>query len=330
MVGGIRGSSELIRLDTPPIPIRCAYNSDQFDALYNPAVGINIMSKAFAHKLFGKLILTPTTKFIKDSSGQLVHSLGILNVLPFMVEGSMVHLNFYIFDTWDFDLLIGQPFRKLLYEGQTEKLHISFGKDFIFPITISHSLNNKTESYLLPDPMEEVKATSLELLNEPNLEKEAPFFIEEDAEPSEPEPLDEFAETPKPPIELKPLPPGLTYAFLNNNLEFPIIMSDKLTQEQTLRLMTVLEKHHSVFGYSLQDLKGISPMIWTHRIPTDPSVSPSREPQRRLNNAMREVVKKEVTKLLHAGIIYPMPHNEWVSPVQVVRKKGGTTVVMNE
>jgi hypothetical protein len=109
-----------------------------------------------------------------------------------------------------------------------------------------------------------------------------------------------------------------------------MIISDKLTQEQTLRLMTILEKHHSVFGYSLQDLTGISPMICTHRIPTDPSVSPSREPQRRLNNTMREVVKKEVIKLLHAGIIYPVPHSEWVSPVQVVPKKGGMTVIMNE
>jgi hypothetical protein len=45
---------------------------------------------------------------------------------------------------------------------------------------------------------------------------------------------------------------------------------------------------------------------------------------------MREVVKKEVLKLLHAGIIYPVPHSEWVSPVQVVPKKGGMTVVKNE
>ena len=44
---------------------------------------------------------------------------------------------------------------------------------------------------------------------------------------------------------------------------------------------------------------------------------------------MREVVKKEVQKLLHAGIIYPVPHSEWVSPVQVVPKKGGMTVVEN-
>jgi hypothetical protein len=38
---------------------------------------------------------------------------------------------------------------------------------------------------------------------------------------------------------------------------------------------------------------------------------------------MREVVKKEVLKLLHMGIIYLVPYSEWVSPVQVVPKKGG-------
>jgi hypothetical protein len=45
---------------------------------------------------------------------------------------------------------------------------------------------------------------------------------------------------------------------------------------------------------------------------------------------MREVVKKEVLKLLHAKIIYLVPHSEWVCPIQVVPKKGGMTVVKNE
>ena len=44
---------------------------------------------------------------------------------------------------------------------------------------------------------------------------------------------------------------------------------------------------------------------------------------------MREVVKKEVLKLLDARIIYPVPHSEWVSPIQVVPKKGGMMVVEN-
>jgi hypothetical protein len=58
-------------------------------------------------------------------------------------------------------------------------------------------------------------------------------------------------------------------------------------------------------------------------------MAPSKETQRRLNNAMREVLKKEVLKLLHVGIIYPIPYSEWVSLVQVVPKKGGMTVVEN-
>jgi hypothetical protein len=45
---------------------------------------------------------------------------------------------------------------------------------------------------------------------------------------------------------------------------------------------------------------------------------------------MREVVKKEVLKLLHAKIIYPVPHSEWVSPAQAVPKKGGMTIVKNK
>jgi hypothetical protein len=137
-------------------------------------------------------------------------------------------------------------------------------------------------------------------------------------------------EPPKPPIELKSLHAGLRYAFLNNDQGSPVIISDKLSQEETMRLITVLEKHRSAFGYSLQDLKGINPALCTHCISTDPNILPSREPQCRLNNTIREVVKKEVLKLLHARIIYPVSHSEWVSPVQVVPKKGGMTVIKNE
>jgi hypothetical protein len=89
-----------------------------------------------------------------------------------------------------------------------------------------------------------------------------------------------------------------------------VIISDKLSDEESFRLITVLENYHAAFGYSLQDLKGISPVLCTHRIPTNPEITPSREPQRRHQNAMRDVVKKEVLKLLHAGIIYPIPHSE--------------------
>ncbi|CAL1406328.1 unnamed protein product [Linum trigynum] len=45
---------------------------------------------------------------------------------------------------------------------------------------------------------------------------------------------------------------------------------------------------------------------------------------------MEEVVKAEVIKLLDAEIIYPILDSQWVSPTQLVSKKGGMTVVANE
>jgi hypothetical protein len=198
---------------------------------------------------------------------------------------------------------------------------------------INHSLKAKIEPLSKPDPIEEVKVAFLEELIEPNLEDDDQFFtneVDEDEGPTDLEPLNELLEPPKPPIKLKSFPSGLKYAFLNDDPHSPVIISDKLSQEESLRLITILEKHQAAFGYSLQDLKGISPVLCTHRIPTNPDITPSRELQRRFNNVMREIVKKEVLKLLHVRIIYPILHSKWVSPVQVVPKKGGMTVLKND
>jgi len=47
-----------------------------------------------------------------------------------------------------------------------------------------------------------------------------------------------------------------------------MIISEKFSDEETYKLITILEKHRAAFGYSLQDLKGISPILFTHRMPT--------------------------------------------------------------
>ena len=57
---------------------------------------------------------------------------------------------------------------------------------------------------------------------------------------------------------------------------------------------------------------------------------PVRDPQQRLNPKMKEVVRKEIVKLLEEGIIYPVANSEWVSPIHCVPKKGGITVVPND
>jgi nitrogen fixation protein len=133
-----------------------------------------------------------------------------------------------------------------------------------------------------------------------------------------------------PKLELKQLPSGLKYAFLESGDTFPVIISSVLNMDQEGKLVELLRKHKTAFGWTIADVKGISPLICTHMINFEDEVKASRQPQRRLNPNMREVVKTEVLKLLDAGIIYPISDSKWVSPTQVVPKKSGVTVVKNE
>jgi hypothetical protein len=178
------------------------------------------------------------------------------------------------------------------------------------------------------DPIEKVLMASLEDMAQPQLDTE--YFIEEEEELAKPIELHPLEVLPRPPIELNPIPLGLKYVFLNDNPKTHVIIREKLSQDKTHRLVTVLERHRSAIGYSIHNLEKISVALCTHCIPTDPDISPSREHQCRLNNDILDVVRKEVLKLLHARIIYPDPHSEWVSPVQVKPNKGGMTVVENE
>jgi hypothetical protein len=75
-------------------------------------------------------------------------------------------------------------------------------------------------------------------------------------------------------VELKQLPLGLQYVFLNGDRETPVIISDKLSNNETGSLVATLEKYWSVIGYSLMDLKGISPSLCTHRIPMEQEHKP--------------------------------------------------------
>jgi hypothetical protein len=71
-------SSDVVHLDSPSISIQCTINGTPFDALYNPVVGINIMALSFFHQFIKNTPLSPTTKLLKCSSGQIIQSSGIL------------------------------------------------------------------------------------------------------------------------------------------------------------------------------------------------------------------------------------------------------------
>ena len=88
-------------------------------------------------------------------------------------------------------------------------------------------------------------------------------------------------------------------------------------------MVKTLRKHNETIAWSVEDLKGISPSIFTHKILMEENARTSIEHQRRLNLVMKEVVKKEVLKRLNAGFIYDISDNPWVNQVHVVPKKGG-------
>ena len=94
--------------------------------------------------------------------------------------------------------------------------------------------------------------------------------------------------------------------------------------------MKTLKKHRAAIGYTLDDLKGISPTLCQHKINLEKDAKPVRDHQRWRNPKMKEVVRKEILMLLEAGIIYPVADSEWVSPVHCVPKKGGMTIVPHD
>ena len=135
---------------------------------------------------------------------------------------------------------------------------------------------------------------------------------------------------PEPTPELKELPDSLRYAFLGPNSSLPVIINANLSEDEENKLLDVLRTHRKAIGYSLEELSGISPSLCMHRIYMEDDYKPTIEHQRRLNPNMKEVVKKEILRMLDAGIIFPISDSKWVSPVHVVPKKGGMTVVENE
>lgn len=70
-------------------------------------------------------------------------------------------------------------------------------------------------------------------------------------------------------------------------------------------------------------MKGVHPLVWTHHIYIKEYCKPVKQPQRRMNLALKDIVKEELKKLLDARLIYPISGSEWVSPLVLVPNKNG-------
>ncbi|GKD73272.1 hypothetical protein Tco_1331554 [Tanacetum coccineum] len=135
---------------------------------------------------------------------------------------------------------------------------------------------------------------------------------------------------PRTDLVMKPLPEHLEYAFLEKDSLLLVVISALLHDDEKKRLISILKKYKEAFAWKTSDIPGISPYFCKHKINLEDDAKPVIQRQRRLNPNMKEVMKKEIIKLLDAGIIYIIKDSPCASPLHSVPKKGGMTVVTDE
>ncbi|CAM8931446.1 unnamed protein product [Rhodiola kirilowii] len=313
------------------------------NALCDLGASISLMPFSLYKKLdVGELTPTPISLRLADTSSRLPK--GILEDMLIKIGELWVHVDFYVLEMDvenETPIILGRPFLNTVQAvidcgNGTIEMNLGIDKVNFFLKSMMKAPRDSLDcawldTYDDSNHFDELPNFEHELLSS---DKEAGALmmlteceaIEEAIENKDNEDNEsgnEFDEN------LKPLPSNLRYEFLGPNSTLPVIVDASLNKQQTVELLNVLRKYKSAIGHSIDDIKGISPSICMHRIHLEDDAKPSSEHLRRLNPNLNEVVFKEIAKLCDAGIIYSVVDLEWVSPIHVVPKKGGLTVVTN-
>ena len=159
------------------------------------------------------------------------------------MRNNKVFLDFHIFDVTEGEkfILIGRPIEPLVNPNRDQAiLKVKIGKETI-RVSLLCSSNTIAEDRPEQDPLEEAVCTIQEGQTKPTLEEDGTHFTQK-TDPNSQSKLDE-EKKPQPSLpELKPLPPGLKYAFLHNNRSTQVVISDKMTESETRWLIAVLKK----------------------------------------------------------------------------------------
>ncbi|CAJ2674991.1 unnamed protein product [Trifolium pratense] len=272
-------------------------------ALCDLGASINLMPLSMMKKIPGA-VAKPTKMQLSLADRSIVHPYGILHDVLVRVAEFVFPADFVILDMEDDaevePLLLGRPFlatgRALIDVEMGELMLRTHGEQVMFNVFKAMKHHDDEPQCFKVDVIEEVVEDVL------------------------------VEETPSLPLE----------RVIVNSIDDLEDEWDKEIEiclrqlEACKKLVRVLRENKEAMGWSIEDLKGISPGFCMHKIKMEDEYKPVVQPQRRLNPTMKEVVKKEVLKLLKAGMIYPISDSAWVSPVHVVPKKGGMTVVRNE
>jgi hypothetical protein len=156
-------------------------------------------------------------------------------------EDDFLTLDFHIFDDIGFDVLIGHPLETFFYDASNiGELDVKIGRNkFLIPFSQARISIAEPPCSSMP---EEVMSVMPFETPETSLENDSNFFIEEEDNTGEILELPQEEVPTPPPVELKTLPEGLRYAFLHGDKNTPVIISDKLSDDETSRLIAIFRK----------------------------------------------------------------------------------------
>ena len=220
-----------IQINSPSSSLHCCIKNQETDVLYNPNIRANLISDEFLLAFIGDQIVTLTERKLKRSVGSHMSSYGVIKNVSLRHDDIKVVLDFHVFEDLNFDFLIGYPIKALLKDvSDSGTLNIKIGKESHF-VPVTQSASYATAEFPAIEPLEEVLVVSVFDSLELALERDAEHFDEREDIEDETLELPKFKKPSQPPVELKPLPSELRYAFLNSDVESPVIISDKLSEE---------------------------------------------------------------------------------------------------
>ena len=134
--------------------MHCQIGGRDIDASYEPVIGLNLISTSFIARNLPYIPLYPTNQCLRDLDGNILQSHGLAKTVPAIIDGVEAFLDFYVFESTNFNVIIGQPWSKFLLEGSTKgQLDVQFGrKEYYVPIT--RAINANAEQPPDPDPFE--------------------------------------------------------------------------------------------------------------------------------------------------------------------------------
>ena len=88
-------------------------------------------------------------------------------------------------------------------------------------------------------------------------------------------------------------------------------------------LIEFLRKNVDVFAWSAYKASGVDSSFICHHLNVNPSITPKKQPPRRLSKDYFDAIRDEVRKLKQTGVMKEVFYPEWLANTVVVKKKSG-------